>query len=42
MTITIPKPIAFLLAAGAALLTVYVLREEIPPLVRYVTKFEAM
>ena len=42
MTIYIPKPIVFLAAAAGALLTVYVLREEVPALYRYLVKFEAM
>jgi hypothetical protein len=42
MTIYIPKPVVFVVAAAAALLTAYVAYQEGPPLYRYITKFEAM
>ena len=42
MTITIPKPLAFLGGAAAAYLTYYVLRHEVPALYRYLVKFEMM
>jgi len=42
MTVYVPKPVLALVAALGAFLTYYTLRHEVPALVRYVGKFEAM
>lgn len=42
MTIYIPKPLVALGAALGLFMTYYVVRHEVPAMVRYVGKFEAM
>lgn len=42
MEIYVPKPFVALGAMVAAFLSYYVVRHEVPALVRYVGKFEAM
>jgi hypothetical protein len=42
MNVYIPKPFVALGAAFGAFMTYYVLRHEVPAMVRYIGKFEAM
>ena len=42
MHVYIPKPLVIAAAALGGALALFVLREEIPPLYRYLVKFEAM
>ena len=42
MYVYIPRPLVMLFTAAAALLGVYIVREEVPALYRYLFKFEAM
>jgi hypothetical protein len=42
MTIHVPKVLVFLGGGAAALVIGYALYKEIPPLYRYLVKFEAM